>query len=260
MLLNLIKPTKGKAFIFGLDFEKDVAEIRKRIGYLPENIGFNSKMTGSQYLELFFKLRTKSNKHQESINSLLKWCGLDENYWNKKIKTYSQGMRQRLGIAIAFAGNPDLVFLDEPLSNIDPLGRTELIKKIKEKQKEGITIIISSHIILELEKIADSIAIIHKGNLKVVDSILNLTQKFGFNEYEIINYNNNINNNTLRIIFDEISNKEEFILINPTLLSDKIIIKTNKLIELKKLINEHDGVEIRPISGTLEKIYEKYVM
>ncbi|MEJ2296350.1 MAG: hypothetical protein P8Y23_16495, partial [Candidatus Lokiarchaeota archaeon] len=159
-----------------------------------------------------------------------------------------------------FAGNPDLVFLDEPLSNIDPLGRTELIKKIKEKQKEGITIIISSHIILELEKIADSIAIIHKGNLKVVDSILNLTQKFGFNEYEIINYNNNINNNTLRIIFDEISNKEEFILINPTLLSDKIIIKTNKLIELKKLINEHDGVEIRPISGTLEKIYEKYVM
>jgi ABC-2 type transport system ATP-binding protein len=260
MLLNLIKPTKGNAYFFGLDIKKDAVEIRKRVGYLPENIGFNSNITGRQYLKLFYKLRTPINRNNLSTDSLLDWCGLDERYWDKKIKTYSQGMKQRLGIAIAFAGNPDVVFLDEPLSNIDPLGRAELIEKIKEKQREGITIIISSHIVLEIEKIVDSIAIIHKGNLKVADIILNLTQKYGLNEYEILNYNNITNNKSLDIIFDEISNKKELLLTNPTLLSDKIIVKTKKPTELKKLITRFDGVEMRPISGTLEKIYKKFVI
>ena len=257
MLLNLIKPTKGKAFIFGKNVAENPVEIRKKMGYLPENIGFYPNMTGREHLKLFFKLRTNLNDIRESINSLFNWCGLNNNYWDKKIKTYSQGMRQRLGLAVAFAGNPDIVFLDEPLSNIDPIGRAELIEKIKAKQKEGITIIISSHIILEIERIADSIAIIHNGNLKVLKNIITLAQKFGFNEYEIVINCMNNSRETIETIYDEISNNKDLFLKNPTLLSDKIIIKTEKPFKIKKSIIKYAGTEIRPISGTLEKIYKK---
>ena len=257
MLLNLIKPTKGKAFIFGKNVADNPLEIRKKIGYLPENIGFYPNMTGREHLALFYKLRPNLNDIRESINSSLNWCGLNSNYWDRKIKIYSQGMRQRLGLAIAFAGNPDIVLLDEPLSNIDPIGRAELIEKIKAKQKEGITIIISSHIMFEIERIADSIAIIHNGNLKVLKNIITLAQKFGFNEYEIVINCMNNSRETIETIYDEISNNKDLFLKNPTLLSDKIIIKTEKPFKIKKSIIKYAGTEIRPISGTLEKIYKK---
>ncbi|MFX0022730.1 MAG: ABC transporter ATP-binding protein [Candidatus Hermodarchaeota archaeon] len=260
MLLNLIKPTEGKAFIFGKNTTENSVEIRKKIGYLPENIGFYPNMSGRKHLELFYRLRTNSNDVKESTNSLLKWCGLKNNYWDKRIKTYSQGMRQRLGLAIAFAGNPEIVFLDEPLSNIDPIGRVELIDKIKEKEREGITIIISSHIILEVERIADSIAIIFNGNLKISSNIINLSQNFGFNEYEII-HNKNLNNSqeTLEAVYDDLLNNQELFVKNPTLLSDKIIIKTEEPFEIKKNLRKFNQIELRPISGTLDKIYRKLV-
>lgn len=259
MLLGLIKPTKGTALIFGKDIINNTVAIRENSGYLPEDLGFNSKITGREHLELIFRLRTEFYNVKEPIESLMKWCGLNHNFWDKKIKTYSQGMRQRLGLAIAFAGNPKIVFLDEPLSNIDPIGRVEIIDKIKKKQREGITIIISSHIILEVEKIIDSLAIIDNGILKVSDNILTLTNKLGFNEFEIFYCNKTVNSEEVQELDKILSKRKDLILEKPTLLSDRMIIKTNYPIEIVNILKNFNEFEIRPISGTLDKIYKKII-
>jgi len=259
MLLGLIKPTEGKAFIFGKDIIKNSVAIRENSGYLPENIGFNSNKTGREHLELMYRLRTEIYNVENPIESLMKWCGLNQKFWDKKIKTYSQGMRQRLGLAIAFAGNPKIVFLDEPLSNIDPIGRVEIISKIKKKQREGITIIISSHIILEVEKIIDSLALIDNGILKVSDNILTLANKLGFNEFEIF-YNNKTDNSEKVQELDKIlSNRKDLIIEKPTLLSDRMIIKTKYPDEIVNILANFSEFELRPISGTLDKIYRKII-
>ena len=259
MLLGLIKPTKGKAFIFGKDIIKNSVAIRENSGYLPENIGFNSNKTGREHLELMYRLRTEFYNVKKPIESLMKWCGLNQKFWDKKIKTYSQGMRQRLGLAIAFAGNPKIVFLDEPLSNIDPIGRVEIISKIKKKQREGITIIILSHIILEVEKIIDSLALIDNGILKVSDNILTLANKLGFNEFEIFYTNKTDNSEKVQELDKILSNRKDLILENPTLLSDRMIIKTKFPHEIAKILVNFNEFELRPISGTLDKIYRKII-
>jgi len=112
---------------------KNLPAILNKIGFLPENFGFNSSYTGRYFLELITSLRGNSNEKNELTKHILNWSGLQTEYWDKKIRTYSRGMRQRLGIAQAFVGNPKIVLLDEPLSNIDLLGREDLIKKIREK-------------------------------------------------------------------------------------------------------------------------------
>lgn len=259
MLLGLIKPTEGKAFIFGEDIIKNSVAIRESSGFLPENVGFNSNKTGREHLELMYRLKTEFYSVKNPIESLMKWCGLNPKFWDKKIKTYSQGMRQRLGLAIAFAGNPKIVFLDEPLSNIDPIGRVEIISKIKEKQREGITIIISSHIILEVEKIIDSIAIIDNGILKVSDNILRLASKLGFNEFEIFYNNKTRNSEEVQELDKILSNRKDLILDKPTLLSDRMIIKTDYPNEIEKILEKFLEFELRPISGTLDKIYRKII-
>ena len=259
MLLGLVKPTKGEAYIFGIDAIKNSVAIREDCGYLPENIGFNSNITGREHLELVYRLRTEFYKVKEPVESLLKWCGLNPKFWDKKIKTYSQGMRQRLGLATAFAGNPKIVFLDEPLSNIDPIGRVEIIDKIKKKRREGISIIISSHIILEVEKIIDSIALIDNGILKVSDSILRLASKLGFNEFEMFFNNKTRNSKEVQELDKILSNRKDLILEKPTLLSDRMIIKTNSPNEIAIILENFGEFDLRPISGTLDKMYRKII-
>jgi len=258
MLLGLIKPTNGTALILGKDILKNLEDILIKIGFLPENVGFFPNSTGREHIELILGLRNKTKERREATELLLKWCGLKKEFWDKKVITYSQGMRQRLGIAQAFAGNPKIVFLDEPLSNIDPLGRDDLIKKIKEKKREGITIIIASHIISEVEQISDSVAIIDNGKIKASDTILALAQSYGLNEYEIINIHDDTKKSLIEI-FEILSSKRDLFLEHPQLFSEKIIFRTNNLNGIKKVLKKFDNFEIKPINGTLGKIYIKII-
>ena len=254
MLLGLVKPSNGTASIFGTNILKSSAKIRRKIGFLPENVGFYPNLTGRKLLKLITGLRKKSGRGENQIESYLKWSGIDKNYWDKSIKSYSRGMRQRLGMAQAFAGDPQIVFLDEPLSNIDPLGREEFIQKIRIKREEGITVIISSHIVLEIEQVADYIVLIDDGKIKASGKIYNLAQFCGFNEYEItrINQNNEI---TIKDLSELLSTENDLFSDLPKILSEKIIFRTDNPEKVDKILLNYKDFNFTSISGTLSKIY-----
>ncbi len=256
MLLGLVKPSSGTASIFGTNILNSSAKIRRKVGFLPENVGFYPNLTGRQFLKLITSLRNNKLNNKNQIESYLEWSGIDKNYWNKIIKSYSKGMKQRLGLAQAFAGDPKIVFLDEPLSNIDPLGREEFIHKIQMKKKEGITIIISSHIVLEIEQIADYVAFIDNGRVKASDKIYNLAHFYGFTEYEIdrISYDDNMTLNELSELF---SNEKDLFSDVPKILSDKIIFRTKNPELVYKKIRDFKDFNFTPISGTLNKLYKQ---
>ncbi len=258
MLLGMVKPSNGTAFILETNILNSSGKIRRKIGFLPENVGFYPNLTGRQFLKLIFGLRNNRGGDKNQIKSYLEWSGIDKNYWDKFIKSYSRGMRQRLGLAQAFAGEPKIVFLDEPLSNIDPLGREEFIQKIHMKRKEGITVIISSHIVLEIEQLADYAAFIDNGIVKASDKIYNLAQFYGFNEYEItrINYDDNV---TLKELSELLSTEKVLFSDVPKILSDKIIFRTNIPEKVDKIIVDYKDFNFTPISGTLNKLYKQII-
>jgi ABC-2 type transport system ATP-binding protein len=258
LILGLIKPSKGKAYIMGNDVSKELYKIQKAIGFLPENVGFYPLLTGRDHVDFFNRLRSGSEYNKKETEYNLEWSGLDEKYWDKKTRIYSRGMRQRLGIAQAFVANPKIVILDEPLSNIDPLGREDLITKIREKRNKGINVLISSHIIQEVEYLANYVAIINNGDILVVDNFVDLAIRGGFNEFEIIESKKSTDK--LKILYEILKSNKEQLLENPLLLTNKIIIKTKNLLGLKPLLTESKvNYEIRPIEGTLIEIYKKYI-
>ena len=258
MLLGLVKPSSGTATIFGTNILSNSVKIRRKIGFLPENVGFYPNLTGRQFLKLITGLRNRKLNNRDQIESYLEWSGIDKNYWNKIIKYYSKGMKQRLGLAQAFAGDPKIVFLDEPLSNIDPLGREEFIHKIQMKRKEGITIIISSHIVLEIEQIADYVAFIDNGIVKASDKIYNLAQYYGFNEYEIDRISNK-DIITLNELSELLSDEKDLFSDVPKILSDKIIFRTSNPELIDKKIRDFKDFNFTPISGTLNKLYKQII-
>jgi len=257
MFLGLIKPTSGSIYIFNLDVINHSVKINEKIGYLPENLGSFSNISGREHLTFFCNMREYNQDIYEEVESFLNWCGINQRFWDKKVKTYSQGMLQRLGLAIAFIGNPRLVILDEPLSNIDPLGRIDLINKIKLKQNQGVNILISSHIIHDVEQIVGSICILNKGKVQLFGDVLDLARKFDFNEFEIRIMQNAEESGGLGDVYDAVINEKDVLLDKPILLDDKIIIKSNALKEIISIITGFKNANISPISGTLEKIYHK---
>ena len=258
MLLGLVKPSNGTATIFGTNIINSAGKIRRKIGFLPENVGFYPNLTGKKFLKLITGLRSKVLMNDNQIESYLTWSGIDENYWDKAIKTYSRGMKQRLGLAQAFAGEPKIVFLDEPLSNIDPLGREEFIQKIRMKREEGITVIISSHIVLEIEQIADYVAFIDDGKIKASDKIYNLAQFYGFDEYEITRIDHN-ESMTLKELNELLYNEKDIISDEPKVLRDKIIFRTDSPEKVDNIIMNYKDFNFTPIGGTLNKLYKKII-
>ncbi|MEJ2278920.1 MAG: ATP-binding cassette domain-containing protein, partial [Candidatus Lokiarchaeota archaeon] len=214
-------------------------------------------------VELFCRLRYKGgiatyNNIERNAIKLLKWCGLSEEYWDKKVKTYSKGMCQRLGLAQVFAGDPEIIFLDEPFSGIDPLGRDNLIAKIKQKVKEGVSVIISSHIIQEVEQLANYIAIIDEGVVKVADRVDKLAQNFNINEFQITSISKR-SQDSLTKCYEDLMSRKEIFLLTTSLLSDKIIVKTQEVHSLFKFLEQYKDLELKPIDGSLIKIYKRLI-
>lgn len=153
MLLGLINPTEGK--VEGL--KKD------EIGYLPEHPSFYNFLTGYELLKTYNQIFDNKKSHQEII-SILKEIDMIE-AMDKKMSQYSKGMLQRIGIAQSLIGDPKILILDEPMSGLDPMGR-HMVKQIIEKQKnEGKTILICSHVLAEIQELADGYIMLHKGEV-----------------------------------------------------------------------------------------------
>ena len=170
LLLNLIYPTSGKASIFGLDSQKDSVEIRRHIGYLPGEFTLYSNLTGVKTLEYFANLR--GGVDWTYVKELAQRLDLD---MNKKFKQYSRGNKQKVGVIQALMHKPRLLVLDEPTSGLDPLNQQEFYKLIQEAKTNGATIFLSSHIMSEVEKVCDRVAIIREGRLVKLGLISELT-------------------------------------------------------------------------------------
>lgn len=163
MLLGLIKPTSGKIEIFGEDFSANQKEILRRIGSIVEIPGFYENLTAKE--NLFINAKIIGVHKKNAIEEALEIVGL-QNETKKLVGKYSLGMKQRLGIARALLHYPELLILDEPTNGLDPIGIKEMRKLIKSlAQERNITILISSHILAEVEQLVDRMGIIHDGKL-----------------------------------------------------------------------------------------------
>lgn len=177
MLTTLILPTNGRATIGGYDAVKDNLKVRNLIGYLPENVTLYGDLTAVENLRFFGKLSGVKNV-DASIEDTLKLLEFSE-WKNRKVKTYSKGMRQRIGIAQAILHNPKILFLDEPTSGLDPQGTKELRDiLLMLNQERGTTIFMNTHLLSEVTKLCTDIGIISKGKLLLSDSIKNIEKEF----------------------------------------------------------------------------------
>ena len=163
MLLNLTYPSGGEIFLFGKNPKKHSDEIYSKIGSIIETPGFYENLTAYENLKIISKIRGDFDPY--TINSVLKMVNLDQ-HGSKQFKDFSLGMKQRLGIAAAIMHSPELLILDEPINGLDPFGIKEIRDLLKRLSREfGITILISSHILSEIENIADVIGFMDDGVL-----------------------------------------------------------------------------------------------
>lgn len=173
MLLTLIKPTKGSIKIFGKDLFKERLSILRNIGAIVEKPDFYGYLSAYKNLEILAKI-SGHDISKKRIMEVLELVGLSDRY-KSKVKTFSHGMKQRLGIAQALLHNPDLIILDEPTTGLDPMGMKEirdLIIHLSRDQKK--TVFLSSHILNEVEQVANRMIIINKGTAKVEGNVRDL--------------------------------------------------------------------------------------
>ncbi|MBZ0202641.1 MAG: ABC transporter ATP-binding protein [Ignavibacteria bacterium] len=175
MLLAITFPTRGDAKLFGTDVKNYKA--KTKVGYLPENHKFPSYLTGEQVLSYYGQLsgmKDDSNMTKR-IDEMLGMMNLTQ--WRKtRIKKYSKGMMQKLGLAQSMLSDPDLIFLDEPTDGVDPIGRKEIRDILHEIKSRGKTIFLNSHLLSEVEMICDRVAILNKGDLIKEGNVDDLTK------------------------------------------------------------------------------------
>ena len=173
-LLGIIKRDSGIAEIFGKDVWKDSLEIHKRISYVPGDVALWGNLTGGEIIDLFIKLHGSGNK--EKRDYLIKRFELDP---KKKAKGYSKGNRQKVGLIAALAVDSDLYIFDEPTSGLDPLMEQVFQEEVEKIKKAGKAILLSSHILSEVERLADKVVIIRQGEIVetgTLDELRHLTR------------------------------------------------------------------------------------
>jgi len=166
VLLDLIRPTSGKASVFGIETTVDPVSIHRRIGYIPGEFALYDRLTGGQTIEYFGNLRGGVDRAYR--DSLIERFDVDP---SRKFKEYSKGNKQKIGLVIALQHRPELLMLDEPTSGLDPLVQQSFYALVREAQAEGRTVFLSSHILSEVERTCDRVAIIRDGRLVKVDSV-----------------------------------------------------------------------------------------
>ena len=165
MLLNFIDPTSGTALVNDIEIPKFPLEAKKHLAYVSENVELYRNFTARQNLEFFTKLGGKTKVTRDELDATLARVGLPEESFKRRVKTFSKGMRQRLGIAIAIMKGADAVLLDEPTSGLDPKGGADFLNLMRELRSERKAIFMSTHDIFRAKEIADRIGILVQGSL-----------------------------------------------------------------------------------------------
>lgn len=172
-LLGILRPTSGSVELFGQDAIKNAVELHKRIAFVPGDVNLWPNMTGGEVIDLF----TSLNATNASGNLREKYLKLFELDPTKKCRTYSKGNRQKIALVAAFSSGAELFILDEPTSGLDPLLEKVFQECIMELKSEGKSVLLSSHIMSEVEKLADSVSIIREGKIVESSSMADLAVK-----------------------------------------------------------------------------------
>ena len=181
ILLDFIRPTSGSVTVLGHDAQRESLAVRQRTGVLPDAYHVYDRLTGRQHLEFAIELK----ETDDDPMAMLERVGIADAA-DRKAGGYSKGMKQRLMMAIALLGEPDLLILDEPSTGLDPNGAKEMREIIREENDRGTTVFFSSHVMEQVEAVCDRVAIINRGRLVAVDSVEGLRKASGSGETLIL--------------------------------------------------------------------------
>lgn len=177
IMLGIVRKTDGDAFLLG--YPAGTTDVRRRVGYLPEDHQFPEYHTARSLLDFYGRLYGLTrDERMKRIAEAMEVVGLRKRM-DTKIRTYSKGMKQRLGIAQSFFHDPEVIFLDEPTDGVDPVGRKEIRDLLVQLRGEGRTIFVNSHLLGEVEMISDRVAILHQGELVRIGTVADLTRQEG---------------------------------------------------------------------------------
>jgi len=165
LFLNFIEPTDGEAFINNISAHKEPLKAKEHVAFVSENVMLYENFTAVQNLDFFARIGGRDNYTKNDYRDVLNRVGLSEDWHNKRLRSFSKGMRQKCGIAIAILKNASAVLLDEPTSGLDPKAGHEFIQLLGSLRDEGKAILMSTHDIFRAKEIADTIAIMNNGQI-----------------------------------------------------------------------------------------------
>lgn len=247
LILGVIEPTKGDINVLGMSPNAiDAWHMRTQIGYLPENVSFYEQLTGLEVLTYFAKLKGFTKKHAVD---LLEQVGITH-AMKRQVKTYSKGMRQRLGLAQAFIGEPKLLLLDEPTVGLDPIATAEFYQTVDQLKNQGTSVILCSHVLSGVEQHIDRAMIMSQGEVLAMGSLSELRKSANLPvtiKPHGLNGSLRENSNTLQYLH---SNKFGDVLKVPD--ADKLSVLTH-LLSLEGITD----IDIEP--ANLDKVYQYYL-
>jgi ABC-2 type transport system ATP-binding protein len=242
-LLDVIRPTSGKATLFGLDSREQGVEIRQQVGYLPGELALYASMKATDFFEMFEYLRAGTSQ-KGYWRELAERLNLDI---NRKIREYSRGNKQKVGIVAAFMSKPDLLILDEPTGGLDPLVQQTVLQMVKEVKEDGRTVFFSSHILSEVQAVCDWVGIIRDGQLVETKGVKDLFAQ---------------SIKRLSLVFDEMPPDGSFEIEGVTELSrmdqSLMLEVSDNLAQVLARAAEFNVVDINTHSVTLEDIFLSY--
>ena len=177
MLLGLTEPTSGSVSVLGLDPARQPLRVKSHVGYLPDQVGFYDDLTAQENLTYIARLNgIPSNQIGSRVGEVLARVGL-ENVASQRVGTFSRGMRQRLGLADVLVKQPQLIIMDEPTSGLDPEASHEFLEMIHSLKEEGITVLISSHLLYQVQAICDRVGLFNRGKMVLEGTVSDLAQR-----------------------------------------------------------------------------------
>lgn len=246
LLMGLLFPTSGSARILGRDIS-DVS-MHKRIGYCPENPYFYDYLTAFELMNYFGELLglDRAQRTKKSAELLGK-VGLDERDWNKQLRKFSKGMLQRVGLAQALINEPEIVFFDEPMSGLDPIGRREIRELIIDLRQKGTTVFMSTHILSDVEALCDEVAILRRGKLAAIGNLDELLSTRG--EQQIY-----------EVVLKNIAPSQLSASYNTTLNPGGVTVQVTDEAEIEKVLSEARAaggklVSVQPVKQSLEELF-----
>ncbi|QBY03184.1 ABC transporter ATP-binding protein [Thalassotalea sp. HSM 43] len=258
LILGIISPCQGQVKVLSNQPDRsDAWPIRAQIGYLPENVSFYEQLSGLEVLTYFSKL--KGYDKSMAIN-LLEQVGISH-AMNRKVKTYSKGMRQRLGLAQAFIGKPKLLLLDEPTVGLDPIATAEFYQTVEQLKTQGSSIILCSHVLRGVEQHIDRAMILSAGKVQAVGSLTTLRQQANLPvTIKPVGLQQQLNNHPelAQYVQCHRDNNSKNKVTNKNGEATLLVPEDKKIEVLKRLLANNDLHDLSLQSASLDQLYQHY--